>query len=108
MFFGFHLFRENDAFDDAFFVDDEGSTECAHILASVHTLFSPYSELFYQFLVCIGNEGERKFVLGNELLVRFGIVHTYTNNLITGLAECCIIITQVAGLRRAARRTVLG
>ena len=69
MFFGFHLFRKNDAFDDSFFIDDEGGTESAHVLASIHALFSPHTELFYQFLVCISDKRKRKFVLGNELLV---------------------------------------
>ena len=74
MFLGFYLLGEEDAFDDAFFVDDEGGTEGTHVLASVHALFTPHTECFDQFLVGIGDEGKRKLVLGDELLVRLGIV----------------------------------
>ena len=80
MFFGFHLFRKNDAFDDSFFIDDEGGTESAHVLASIHAFLTPYTELFYQFLISIGNERKWKLVFGNELLMRLSIVYTYSND----------------------------
>ena len=41
MFLGLYLLGEEDAFDDAFFVDDEGGAEGAHILATIHALLAP-------------------------------------------------------------------
>ena len=34
----------------------QGGAESTHILTSIHTLFSPYSELLYEFLVRICNQ----------------------------------------------------
>ena len=82
MFFCFHLFGRDDTFNHAFFVDDESRTEYTHIFTSVHTFFSPYSELFYQLLVGIGNKSKGQLVLFNEFLMRFGIIHTDTLRII--------------------------
>ena len=107
MFFGFHLLRKNDTFDDTFFVDNESGTEGAHILASIHAFLTPHTELFHQFLVGIGNESKWKLVLSYELLMRLSIVYTYSNDFVTGLAEFCIIVTQIACLRSTSRCVVL-
>ena len=62
------LGQEN-AFHDTFFIEEESRAVGAHILSSVHALFAPHTHGFHQLLVRVGNEGERKFVLLDELLM---------------------------------------
>lgn len=58
MVFGLDFLWTDDALHNAFFVNDEGRAEGAHVLASIHALLSPYTKLFDQLLVCVGNQGK--------------------------------------------------
>ena len=76
---------------------------CAVGVESTIIDLSPYSELFYQLLVGIGNKSKGQLVLFNEFLMRFGIIHTDTDYFITMGAQFRIIITQVTCLGSTTR-----
>ena len=62
---GIHLIEN--LLDCALFVDDEGSSEGAHILASVHAFFAPYAHFLHQLLISVRHEGKRQIQLIYEL-----------------------------------------
>ena len=93
MLFCFDFFRGEDTFNYPFFIDNKSSAEGTHVFASVHTFFSPYAKLFHQFLVRIGNQREGELVLFNEFLMRFSIIHTYSDYLVTGFAKFAVTVT---------------
>ena len=100
--FGLYFLGRDDTLDHSFFINDKGGAEGAHIFTSVHALFTPYTELLYQFLVCVCNKGKGQVVLFDEFLVRLLVVYADSDNFITGLAQVGIVVAQVAGLRRTA------
>ena len=104
--FSLYFLRGDDALNHSFLIDDEGGAESTHIFTSVHALFTPYTELFYQFLVCVCNKGKGQVVLFDEFLVRLLVVYADSDNFITGLAQVGIVVAQVADLRRTARSRV--
>ena len=67
---GLYFLRREHLFYDAFFVQQESGSECAHVLLSAHALFSPNAHGFHRFFVRICNEGERQLMLVDELLMR--------------------------------------
>lgn len=54
MILGLYLLRADDALHYAFFVDDEGGAQSAHVFAPIHALLTPYAKGFHQFLVGVG------------------------------------------------------
>ena len=62
MVFGLHFFRSDDTLYNTFFINDESCAERSHIFAAIHAFFAPYSELFYQLLVGVCNQGKRQIV----------------------------------------------
>ena len=79
MFFGLHFFGSDNPFYDSFFINQESSAESTHICTSVQFLFSPHPKLFYQLLLSIGNQSERKVVFLYEFLMRLFIVYADTD-----------------------------
>ena len=59
MVFGLHFFRSDDTLYNTFFINDESCAERSHIFSAIHAFFAPYSELFYQLLVGVCNQGKR-------------------------------------------------
>ena len=108
MVFRLHLLREKNPFDDAFFVDDEGGAERAHVFPSVHALLAPGTEGFRQPVLGVGNQREGQLVLFDELLVRLGVVDADTDDFIARLLQLAVVVAQVAGLGRTARGHVFG
>ena len=87
MFLGLDFLGQQDAFDDALFVDDEGGAEGSEILAAVHRLFTPGTEGLIEVHVGVGNEVEGQLVLGDEPLVALLVLDAYAQYLVTLLAE---------------------
>ena len=98
MVFGLDFLWTDDALHNAFFVNDEGRAEGAHVLASIHALLAPYTKLFDQLLVCVGNQGEGEGVLLDELQVRLFAIYTDAYHFVAGLAQGVVVVAQVAGL----------
>ena len=69
MVFGLDFLWTDDALHNAFFVNDESSTEGTHVFASVHAFFSPYTESLYLLVLGIGIQCEGKLVLFYYFLV---------------------------------------
>ena len=107
MLLGVDLLAREDLFDDAVLVDDEGRANGAHRLLSVHRLLTPSPHFFQEFLVHIGNQGERQSMLLLELLVRGGRVLAHANHLIASTLQLTIPVAQTASLSRTATRIVL-
>ena len=87
MLFGFHLFGGDDALYHAFFVEEEGGAEGAHVFAAAHAFLTPYAKLLYQGFLRVGDEGEGQLVFFDELEVRLGAVHADTDDFVAGLTE---------------------
>ena len=69
MVFGLHFFRSDDALFNSFFINDESCAERSYLFAVIHVFFALYSELFYQLLVGVCNQGKRQIVFLNKFLV---------------------------------------
>ena len=63
------LLSEYDTLYNTFFINDESCAERSHIFAAIHAFLAPYSELFYQLLVGVCNQGKRQIVFLNKFLV---------------------------------------
>src|SRR5688572_26303732 len=66
--FWFYLFK--DFFDLAFLIDQKSGSVNAHVRSSHKLLLSPNAVAFGDRMIGVGQQGERKFVFGLELLVR--------------------------------------
>ena len=108
MVFRLHFLGEKNPLDDAFFVDDEGGAERAHVFPSVHAFLAPGPEGFCQPVVGVGDQREGQLVLFDELLVRLGVVDADADDFIARLLQLAVVVAQVAGLGRTARGHVLG
>ena len=67
--FGLYLFGGDDAFHDAFFIDEESGSQRPHVSPPVHFLFAPHAELPDKAFVRVGNQCERQLVLLDEFLM---------------------------------------
>ena len=106
MVLGLDFLRADDTLYDTFFVDDEGGAEGTHVLAAVHALLAPYSELLDQLLVCVGNQGKGEGVLLDELLVRLLAIYADAYHFVAGLTQGVVVVAQVAGLGGTTRCAV--
>ena len=69
--------------DDTVFVNDIGGAECAFGHFAVHLLLAPSLVCFQDSEVGVGDEVERQFVFGDEILVRLGTIATDTQHVIS-------------------------
>ena len=98
----------NRVHDNALLVNDVGGAQRAFGHLAVHLFLAPGLVGFQDGEVGIGDEVEGQLVFGDEPLVRGGGVAAYAQHLITQGEEALVVVAQVAGLGRAARRAVLG
>ena len=84
MVFGLDFLWTDDALHNAFFVNDEGRAEGTHVFTAIHALLAPYTKLFDQLLVCVGNQGEGEGVLLDEFLVRLFAIYTDAYHFVGG------------------------
>ena len=89
-------------------VDQEGRALDAHVLAPVHRLLDPHAIGRRHGLVGIGGEADGEVVFLAKLLVACDAVGRHADHLDAGLAKVRRQPGEVLGLRRAARRVVLG
>ena len=89
-------------------VDQEGRALDAHVFAPVHRLLDPHAIGRRHGLVGIGGEADGEVVFLAKLLVACDAVGRHADHLDAGLAKVRCQPGEVLGLRRAARRVVLG
>ena len=105
MLLGVHLADGVD--DGALLVDDVGGAQRAHRHLAVVLLLAPGFVGFEDAVLGVGDEVERQLVLGDELLVAGGAVAAHAEHLVAQREEALVVVSEVARLGRAARRTVL-
>src|SRR5882757_9333228 len=79
----------------------------AQILLTVQTLLLDDIELFAELLVRVAEQREGKFLLVDELIVRFHAVAGHTDDVHAGLAERTVEIPKILALAGAAGGHVL-
>ena len=92
----------------ALLIDDEGAALDAADLSPVQELVLHHAERLAGGLVAVGQELERKLLLGLEVLVRFQRVARDAVDVHPGAAELAVQLAKVAALRGAAGGVVLG
>ena len=91
--FGLDLLRTDDSLHDAFLIDDEGRAERAEVFAAIHALLAPDAKLLHKGLLRVCDEMEGQLMLGDEFLMRLGIIHAGTHHGIALSTECLDVVT---------------
>lgn len=81
---------------DAFFVKDEGFSDCAHYCLAVHLLFSPGAEGLQHLRGSVRKQSERKLIFVLELSVRRCAVLAYSYDIVSAGLECFEIVSDIA------------
>ncbi|MNT00540.1 hypothetical protein D3C72_1349760 [compost metagenome] len=89
-------------------VDQKGAALNASHLLAIHILLLDDAEQIAHGFVGVGDEGERKFVLGLEVLMRLQRVARDTDDHGAGRQEFGVQVAEVLAFGGAARRVVLG
>src|SRR3546814_4643708 len=86
---------------------DVCSSDLAQILASVQAFcLDDFEGLAHRF-VAVRQQHERKFMLGDEVVVRLHAVARHAENIGAGFLELRVQITEIQAFLGAARRVVL-
>ena len=95
-------------FDPSLCVDDEGSTQSAHVLTSVVGFHIPGAVELVHGMIRIGNEGKGEVLLVDKALVGgLGILADAQHH-IAVVEELVVMVAEVAGLGCAAGSGVFG
>jgi hypothetical protein len=88
--------------------DQEGAALDALDLLAVHDLVLDHAEHVAHLLFGVGDQLERQFQLGLEVVVRLHVVARDAEHLGAGLDEVLVLVAELHGLGGAAGRVVLG
>ena len=102
----FCIYFVDDLHEYAFLVEDEGLAQGANTGLAAHLLLAPCAEGLQHLGRWVREQWERQLVLGNEVLVRLLAILAHTIHLVAGSQKALVVITQVACLGGATRRTV--
>src|SRR6266478_3491939 len=103
---GFH-FGPN-LFDSAIRSDQEGDAPGSHVLHAHEALLAPDTVSLDDLFVLVGQEGERKLLFGNELVVRFCGIGADAEDDSAFLFESRKLVPEGARLLGATRSVITG
>lgn len=93
---------------DAVGIDQESAALDALDLLAVHDLVLDHAEHVAHLLFGVGDQLERQFQLGLEVLVRLHVVAAHAEHHGAGLDEVLVLVAELHGLGGAAGGVVLG
>src|SRR5215204_1952118 len=95
-----------DFFDESVGADEKCYSAGSEVLYSHETFFTPNSISLDDRFILIGNQGERQFIFGDELVVGLRRIGADSEDDRAGFLERGKFIPKGAGLKRAARRII--